>query len=57
MNRTLRGVWLEVRVIPVLPWSFSALTVGTALAAHSRDLQVWLAELRMVGPPLEQAPA
>jgi 1,4-dihydroxy-2-naphthoate octaprenyltransferase len=41
MNRTLRGVWLEVRVIPVLLWSFSALTVGTALAAHGRDLQVW----------------
>jgi 1,4-dihydroxy-2-naphthoate polyprenyltransferase len=41
MNRTLRGLWLEVRVIPVLLWSFSALTVGTALAAHGRDLQVW----------------
>ncbi len=41
MNRTLRGLWLEVRVIPVLLWSFSALTLGTALAAHSRDLRVW----------------
>jgi 1,4-dihydroxy-2-naphthoate polyprenyltransferase len=28
-------------VIPVLLWSFSALTVGTALAAHGRDLRVW----------------
>jgi len=41
MNPTLRGVWLEVRVIPVLLWSFSALTVGTALAAHGRDPQAW----------------
>jgi len=41
MNRTLRGLWLEVRVIPVLLWSFSALTLGTALAARNRDLRVW----------------
>jgi 1,4-dihydroxy-2-naphthoate octaprenyltransferase len=41
MVATLRGLWLEVRVIPVLLWSFSALTVGTALAAHGRDLKVW----------------
>ena len=33
MERTLRGLWLEVRVIPVLLWSFSALTLGTALGA------------------------
>jgi 1,4-dihydroxy-2-naphthoate octaprenyltransferase len=38
---TLRGLWLEVRVIPVLLWSFSALTVGTALAATGRSLEVW----------------
>ena len=38
---TLRGLWLEVRVIPVLLWSFSALTVGTALAATDGSLQVW----------------
>ena len=41
MSETLRGLWLEVRVIPVLLWSFSALTLGTALAAHGRDLEVW----------------
>jgi len=41
MVATLRGLWLEVRVIPVLLWSFSALTVGTALAAHGRDIEVW----------------
>ena len=37
MSETLRGLWLEVRVIPVLLWSFSALTLGTALAARGRD--------------------
>jgi 1,4-dihydroxy-2-naphthoate octaprenyltransferase len=41
MSETLRGLWLEVRVIPVLLWSFSALTLGTALAAHGHPLQVW----------------
>lgn len=41
MVATLRGLWLEVRVIPVLLWSFSALTVGTALAAQGRDLEPW----------------
>ena len=41
MVATLRGLWLEVRVIPVLLWSFSALTVGTALAAQGRDLEAW----------------
>jgi 1,4-dihydroxy-2-naphthoate octaprenyltransferase len=40
--RTLRGLWLEVRVIPVLLWSFSAITVGTALAAHEQgELDGW----------------
>ncbi len=41
VTETLRGLWLEVRVIPVLLWSFSALTLGTALAARDRPLQVW----------------
>jgi 1,4-dihydroxy-2-naphthoate octaprenyltransferase len=30
--RILRGVWLEIRVIPVLLWSYAALTVGSGLA-------------------------
>lgn len=41
MSETLRGLWLEVRVIPVLLWSFSALTLGTALAARGQELEVW----------------
>jgi hypothetical protein len=38
--RTLRGVWLEIRVIPVLLWSYAALTGGSGLAppAARRDL-------------------
>ncbi len=30
----LLGLWLEIRVIPVLLWSFTAITLGTALAWH-----------------------
>ena len=42
MERTLRGLWLEVRVIPVLLWSFSALTLGTALGAgRAGQLKYW----------------
>jgi len=38
MSRMLRGVWLEVRVIPVLLWSFSAITLGTAVAVDGGEL-------------------
>ncbi|WP_217912966.1 prenyltransferase [Miltoncostaea marina] len=31
-RRALLGLWLEIRVIPVLQWSFTAITLGTALA-------------------------
>ena len=42
MGRTLRGLWLEVRVIPVLLWSFSALTLGTGLGAdRGGELHAW----------------
>jgi len=37
----LRGIWLELRVIPVLLWSFSAITLGTALAADGGTLHGW----------------
>jgi len=37
----LRGIWLELRVIPVLLWSFSAITLGTALAADDGTLHGW----------------
>lgn len=31
-RRVAAGIWLELRVIPVLLWSFTAITLGTALA-------------------------
>lgn len=31
-RRALLGLWLEIRVIPVLLWSYTAITLGTALA-------------------------
>jgi len=32
LRRALLGLWLEIRVIPVLLWSFTAVTLGTGLA-------------------------
>ena len=37
MRDSVRGVWLEIRIIPVLLWSFSAITLGSALAAHGGE--------------------
>ena len=31
-RRALLGLWLEIRIIPVLLWSYTAITLGTALA-------------------------
>lgn len=33
-SQRMLGIYLEVRVIPVLLWSFTGLTLGTALAVH-----------------------
>ena len=32
LRRALLGLWLEIRVIPVLLWSYTAITLGTAMA-------------------------
>ncbi|HZI36083.1 MAG TPA: prenyltransferase [Gaiellales bacterium] len=40
MGAVARGLWLELRVIPVLLWSFSAITLGTALGGGS-DVEGW----------------
>src|SRR4029079_5737663 len=40
MGAVARGLWLEVPVSPVLLWSFSAITLGTALGGGS-DVQGW----------------
>ncbi len=34
VRRILLGLWLEIRIIPVLLWSFTAITLGTGLAWH-----------------------
>ncbi len=34
VRRALLGLWLEIRIIPVLLWSYTAITLGTALAWH-----------------------
>lgn len=36
-RRVLLGLWLEIRIIPVLLWSFTAITLGTALAWRDGD--------------------
>ena len=41
MSAALRGLWLELRVIPVLLWSFSAITLGTALACRDAPIHGW----------------
>jgi 1,4-dihydroxy-2-naphthoate octaprenyltransferase len=41
LRRALFGVYLEVRIVPVLMWSFTAITLGTGLAAaDSADVSV-----------------
>lgn len=37
LRRVLLGLWLEIRIIPVLLWSFTAITLGTALAWRDGD--------------------
>src|SRR5688572_4990397 len=32
VRRALLGLWLEIRIIPVLLWSYTAITLGTAMA-------------------------
>jgi 1,4-dihydroxy-2-naphthoate octaprenyltransferase len=34
VRRAVLGLWLEIRIIPVLMWSYTAITLGTALAWH-----------------------
>lgn len=35
-RRALLGLWLEIRIVPVLLWSFTAITLGTAMALRDR---------------------
>ena len=48
VRRVLLGLWLEIRVIPVLLWSFTAITArhGARLARRGRDLRARLPHRR-----------
>jgi len=47
-GRRLLGVYLEMRVIPLLHWPYTAITLGTAVAAHGRGyVVVWAYLLAM----------
>ena len=41
MRRRLIGVYLEIRVIPVLLWSYTAITLGTGLAGSEGPITPW----------------
>ena len=41
MARRILGIFLEFRLIPVLLWSYTAVTLGTALAFHERGTLDW----------------
>src|SRR6266536_3513093 len=48
LGRRLLGVYLQMRVIPLLHWPYTAITLGTAVAAHSRGYVVgWAYVLAM----------
>jgi len=41
VNKGILGVFLEFRLIPVLLWSFTAVTLGTALASYEHAVLDW----------------
>jgi 1,4-dihydroxy-2-naphthoate polyprenyltransferase len=41
MRRRLLGVYLEIRVIPVLLWSYTGITLGTGLAGRDGRITLW----------------
>jgi len=45
LRRRLLGVYLEFRVVPLLAWPYTAVTLGTAIAADDRGLVVGWAYL------------
>ena len=40
-RRRILGIFLEFRLIPVLLWSFTAVTLGTALASYDHGMLDW----------------
>jgi 1,4-dihydroxy-2-naphthoate octaprenyltransferase len=53
-QRRLVGTYLEIRVIPVMLWSFAGIALGTALAADRADLALgWFAAAVAIGVLLQ----
>lgn len=56
-TRRLAGVYLELRVVPVLLWSFAAITLGSALAWEGGGHAGWMAVGWTIGLLLQGAVA
>ena len=48
-QRRLAGCYLELRVVPVLLWSFSAITLGSALAWDQAGHVGWMVAAWVIG--------
>ena len=57
LQRRLAGVYLELRVVPVLLWSFSAITLGSALAWDDSGRIGWMVAAWIIGVLLQGAVA
>ncbi len=56
-QRRLAGCYLELRVVPVLLWSFSAITLGSALAWDQAGHVRWMVAAWVIGLLLQGAVA
>ena len=56
-QRRLAGCYLELRVVPVLLWSFSAITLGSALAWEQAGHVRWMVAAWVIGLLLQGAVA
>lgn len=56
-QRRLAGCYLELRVVPVLLWSFSAITLGSALAWNQAGHVRWMVAAWVIGLLLQGAVA
>ncbi len=56
-QRRLAGCYLELRVVPVLLWSFSAITLGSALAWDQAGHAGWMVAAWLIGLLLQGAVA
>lgn len=56
-QRRLAGCYLELRVVPVLLWSFSAITLGSALAWDQAGHVGWMVAAWVIGLLLQGAVA